>query len=56
VRIGRKEGTDFEMRDGLRLGCVMSAWLFNVYMDKIVNDIGAVLGREREREGMIDGK
>jgi len=57
VRIGREEGADFEMREGLRQGCVMSAWLFNVYMDKImneinreVNEIGAVLGRERGDE------
>jgi len=57
VRIGREEGSEFEVRKGLRQGCVMSAWMFNVYMDKIVKeinremaDIGTVLGREREDE------
>ena len=26
---------------GLRQGCVMSPWLFNVYMDGVVRDVNA---------------
>ena len=34
---------------GLRQGCVMSSWLFNVYMDGVVRDVNVrVLGKELE--------
>ena len=34
------------MRVGLRQGCVMSPWLFNLYIDGVVREVNArVLGR-----------
>ena len=34
---------------GLRQGCVISAWLFNVYTDGVVREVNArVLGNEIE--------
>ena len=36
----------FPVNVGLRQGCVMSPWLFNVYMDGIVREVNAsVLGQ-----------
>ncbi len=41
VRVGRGESDWFEVNVGLRQGCVMSPWLFNVYMDGIVREVNA---------------
>ncbi len=36
----------FPVRVGLRQGCVMSLWLFSVYMDGVVREVNArMLGR-----------
>ena len=37
------------MNVGLRQGCVMSPWLFNVYMDGVVREVNV---RERVRQSM----
>ena len=29
----------FEVKMGLRQGCVMSPWLFNLYMDSVVREV-----------------
>ena len=43
----------FDVKVGLRQGCVMSPWLFNVYMDGVVREVNMrVQGRGLE---MIDG-
>ena len=54
VRVCREEGEWFRVRVGLRQGCVMSPWLFNVFMDGVmkevreqVGDVGATLWDER---------
>ncbi len=31
----------FEVNVGLQQGCVMSPWLFNVYMDGVVREVNA---------------
>ena len=49
VRIGGGESEWFEVKVGLRQGCVMSPWLFNVYMDGVVREVNArVVGRGLE--------
>ena len=36
VRVGNDASQWFAVNVGLRHGCVMSPWLFNVYMDGVV--------------------
>ena len=39
----------FPVNVGLRQGCVMSPWLFNVYMDGVVREVNVrVLGKDLE--------
>ena len=38
---GKEESEWFESKVGLRQGCVMSPWLFNIYMDGIVREVYA---------------
>ena len=39
----------FLVNVGLRLGCVMSPWLFNEYMDRVFREVNVrVLGRGLE--------
>ena len=40
VRVGN-EGEWFPVRVGLRQGCVMSLWLFNLYIDGVVREVNA---------------
>ena len=43
----------FPVRVGLRQGCVMSPWLFNLYMDGVVREVNArVLGKGLK---LVDG-
>ena len=39
VRVGNDVSEWFPVNVGLRQGCVMSSWLFNVYMDGVVLDV-----------------
>ena len=46
VRVGDELSEWFPVRVGLRQGCVMSPWLFNLYIDGVVREVNArVLGR-----------
>ena len=53
VRVGNEMSDWFTVRVGLRQGCVMSPWLFNLYIDGVVREVNArVLGCGLE---MTDG-
>ena len=39
VRVGNDVSGWFPVNVGLRQGCVMSPWLFNVYMDGVVREV-----------------
>ena len=53
VRVGNEVSEWFPVRVGLRQGCVMSPWLFNLYMDAVVREVNArVLGRGLK---LVDG-
>ena len=45
VRVGNDVSEWFPVNVGLRQGCVMSLWLFNVYMDGVVREVVA-MGRD----------
>lgn len=49
VRVGKGESDWFEVNMGLRQGCVMSPWLFNMYMDGVVREMNARVQGEGER-------
>ena len=44
VRIGDRESDSFEVKVGLRQGCVMSPGLFNLFMDGVVREVKARIG------------
>ena len=47
----------FTVNVGLGQGCVMSQWLFNVYMDGVVREVNArVLGKGLELLSVNDGR
>ena len=41
VRIGNEVSELFPVRVGLRQRCVMSPWLFNLYIDGVVSEVNA---------------
>ena len=46
VRVGNEMSEWFPVRVGLRQGCVMSPWLFNLFIDGVVREVNTrVLGR-----------
>ena len=49
VPVGNDVSEWFPVNVGLRQGCVMSTWLFNVYMDGVVREVNVrVLGKGLE--------
>ena len=36
VRVGGKESSRFRVKSGVRQGCPLSPWLFNIFIDRIV--------------------
>ena len=49
VQVGNDASEWFKVDVGLRYGCVMSPWLFNVYMDGVVREVNVtVLGKGLE--------
>ena len=46
VQVGNDVSEWFPVNAGLRQGCVMSPWLFNVYMDGVIREVNVrVLGK-----------
>ena len=41
VRVGNEVSEWFPVRVGLRQGCVMLPWLFNLYIDGVVREVNA---------------
>ena len=44
----------FRIDSGVRQGCIMSTWLFNVYMDGMVKEVKMRLGRRGENGDYLD--
>ncbi len=44
VRISRQTSEHFEIKVGLRQGCVMSPWLFSIYMDGVMREMKGKVG------------
>ena len=56
VRVNGRVSEDFEIHVGVRQGCVMSPWLFNVYMDGVMREFKARVGRggaQMELDGRV---
>jgi hypothetical protein len=49
VRINGVEGEWFKIESGVRQGCVMSPWLFNLYMDGVMKELMVGMGNEGVR-------
>ena len=43
VRIKGGESEQFRIYSGVRQGCIMSPWLFNVFMDEVMKEVKMVL-------------
>ena len=38
VRVGGRELSRFQVKSGVRQGCPLSPWLFNIFIDRIVTE------------------
>ncbi len=45
VKISGETSEEFEIKAGLRQGCIMSPWLFISYMDGVMREMRAKLGK-----------
>ena len=57
VRVKGGKSECFRINSGVRQGCIMSPWLFNVYMDAVMREVKIGMGRRRERfqeEGRVE--
>ena len=54
VRVKGSESDRFRIDSGVRQGCIMSPWLFNVYMDGVVKEVK--MGMERRGVSFLDGR
>ena len=48
VRVNGGESEWFRIDSGVRQGCIMSPWLFNIYMDRVIKEIKMGMGRRGE--------
>ncbi len=44
VKIGGETSEHFEIKGGLKQGCIMSLWLFNIYMDGVIREVKGKVG------------
>ena len=57
IRVGNDVSKWFPVNVGLRQGCVMPPWLFNVYMDGVVREVNVrVLGKWLELPSANGGR
>ena len=56
VRVLRQNSDWFGVEQGVRQGCVMSPWLFNLYMDNIVREARQKFVGEVQMEGKDSGE
>ncbi len=49
VKINGEISEHFEIKVGLRQGCVMSPWLFNIYIDGVMREVKGKVGEVGER-------
>ena len=57
VRVGNDVSEWFPVNVGLRQGCVISRWLFNVYIDAVVREVNVrVLGKGLELPSANGGR
>ena len=45
VRVNGEMSESFDIRVGVRQGCVMSPWLFNIFMDSVIREMKAKVGK-----------
>ena len=43
----------FKVDSGVRQGCIMSLWLFNVYMDAVMKEVEMGMGRRGENRDYL---
>ena len=48
VRVKGGESGGFRINSGVRQGCIMSPWLFNIYMDAVMKEVKMGMGRRKE--------
>ena len=51
VRVKGGEGEQFRIDSGVRQGCIVSPWLFNVYMAALTKELKMRIGRRVRSEG-----
>ena len=57
VQVGNDVSEWFPVNVGLRQGCVMSPWLFNVHMDDVVREVNVrVLGKGLDLQSANGGR
>ena len=48
IKVKGGEGECFKINNGVRQGCIMSPWFFNVYMDVAIKEVKMGMGRRGE--------
>ncbi len=49
VKVSGETSEHFEIKVGLRQGCVMSPWLFNIYIDGVMREVKGKVGKVEVR-------